>query len=255
MYNIEDFTEENYRKIIKSIKEKYVFSYFAQGSIEHSNEHMVLMRHDIDYSINRAYRLAMIESEEGVKSTYFVHFHSPMYNPLESSQAKILRTIAAMGHHIGLHFDHAFYKEVMNETNDETMQKHAMREKEILENLVGANVNVVSFHNPEASNTLDIEDDYYAGMLNAYAKIVKERFHYCSDSNGYWRFERLSEAVEKGYDRLHILTHPVWWTPEEMTPYDRIKRCLYGRTEANLKEYSEFLQLCGRKNIGLENGN
>lgn len=252
MYNIEDFTEENYRKIIKRIKEKYVFSYFEHENMEYSNQHMILMRHDIDYSINRAYRLAMIESEEGVKSTYFVHFHSPMYNPLEASQTKLLRQIAFMGHDIGLHFDHAFYKEVMQITDDEIMRKNAIKEKEILENLVDSNVNVVSFHNPEASNTLDIEDDYYAGMVNAYAKIIKERFHYCSDSNGYWRFERLSDVIEKGYDRLHILTHPEWWTPEEMSPYDRIQRCLHGRLEANLKEYSEFLRLCGRKNVGLK---
>lgn len=252
MYNIEDFTEENYRKILNKAKEKYLFSEFKIENIECSSEHMILLRHDIDYSVNRAYRLAMIEREENVKSTYFVHFHSPMYNPLEAGQTRLLKQIAFMGHDIGLHFDHAFYIDVMQITDDEIMIKKAIKEKELLENLIDANVNVVSFHNPEASNTLGIQDAYYAGMVNAYARIIKERFHYCSDSNGYWRFERLSDVIEKGYDRLHILTHPEWWTPEEMSPYDRIRRCVHGRMDANLKEYSDFLQVCGRENVGFE---
>ncbi len=36
----------------------------------------MLWRHDVDHSLNRAYRLAEIEEEFGIKATYFIHIQS-----------------------------------------------------------------------------------------------------------------------------------------------------------------------------------
>ena len=53
---------------------------------------------------------------------------------------------------------------------------------------------------------------------------------YVSDSNGYWRFERLPEVLAAGaHERLHVLTHPEWWQEEAMSPRERILRCIAGR--------------------------
>jgi hypothetical protein len=68
-------------------------------------------------------------------------------------------------------------------------------------------------------------------MTNVYGSRIKADYAYASDSNGYWRHERLHDVVESGgHERLHVLTHPEWWQAEAMSPRARLERCLEGRT-------------------------
>jgi hypothetical protein len=68
-------------------------------------EKFILWRHDLDFSINRATVLAKIESEEGIRATYFINPRSSFYNPFEPSQAELIKKIIKYEHWIGLHFD------------------------------------------------------------------------------------------------------------------------------------------------------
>jgi hypothetical protein len=111
-----------------------------------------------------------------------------------------------------------------------------------LESLVGSKVDVMSFHDPEATGLTDMTASTLAGMLNVYGGAFRSRYAYCSDSNGYWRFTPLSEVlVRQTPEPLHVLTHPVWWTPTPMAPRARIERCVLGRSRAVMKDYDEFL--------------
>ena len=47
-------------------------------------------------------------------------------------------------------------------------------------------------------------------MINAYAKYFKDNVEYCSDSNGYWRHQRLENFLNNKHDKIQVLTHPVW---------------------------------------------
>lgn len=251
-YYFGDFTEENYRAILeKLICMGYKFSGFDYEII-HSDINLVLWRHDIDFSLNRAYKLAEIEEGLGIKATYFIHMHNCFYNIFEPGQYEFIEKIANMGHAIGLHFDHGFYTQSKHIMGKNEIERYVVMEKEIIEKYFGISINAVSFHNPEASNVLDLQKDYYAGMVNTYAKAISDNYKYCSDSNGYWRYDRLQDVIEKKYRKLHILTHPAWWTPYEMSPYERIKRCADGRNNASIDAYSDLLNKCGRKNIGYQ---
>lgn len=74
---------------------------------------------------------------------------------------------------------------------------------------------------------------------------------YVSDSNGYWRYQRLSDVLENSEnEKLHILTHPEWWTPEIMPPRERISRCIEGRSAKQHAIYDEALRKAGRLNVG-----
>ncbi len=249
-YYFEDFTETNYKKILERLLYKgYRFSEFDYETIN-SDERIALWRHDVDFSLNRAYSLSEIESELGTKATYFIHLQSSFYNVFEPSQYELICRIIEKGHMIGLHFDHGFYAQNKHLTSDEEIEKFALIEKDILEKYFNIEINIVSFHNPEASNALCLQQDYYGGMLNVYSKTISDNCKYCSDSNGYWRYDRLQDVIEKNYKRLHILTHPTWWVPNEMSPYDRIKRCIDGRRNAILESYCDMLTQFGRENIG-----
>jgi len=203
-YYFEDFTEKNYRTLLGLAKKNYVFESFSNMNEE---KKIVLWRHDVDFSVHRALQLAKIEYEEEVKATYFFQLNSEFYNIFEAGIKDRIHEILSLGHSIGLHFDPSAY----NFTTKVELEKHLMFEKEILEELFARIVMVFSFHNPEP-NILKYDDYKIANMINAYSLYMKENYVYCSDSNGYWRHERLVDVLlTNEFDKLQILTHPVWW--------------------------------------------
>jgi hypothetical protein len=113
-------------------------------------------------------------------------------------------------------------------------------------------VQAVSLHNPSVSGTEGLDAEELGGMVHAGARSVREQYAYVSDSNGYWRFERLAEVVAAGtHERLHVLTHPEWWQAVAMSPRDRIVRCIEGRARAAEATYDELLATNRRVNVGL----
>lgn len=249
-YYIEDFTEENYRAILKTLLFKgYKFVGFDYEKIN-SDENVVIWRHDVDFSLNRSCKLAEIEAELGIKATYFIYLQCSFYNVFESEQFKIIKKIIDLGHWIGLHFDHAFYTQCKLISDEKEIEKYALTEKRVLEKYFDIDINAVSFHNPETADTVTLRQDYYAGMVNAYSKTIFDNCKYCSDSNGYWRYDRLQDAIEEGHEKLHILTHPAWWVPSVMMPYERVQRCVDGRKKAVMAAYHDMLEQYGRVNVG-----
>lgn len=242
-YYFADFTDKNYRKLLRIAKKNYNF--IGYNDYKKSGKNIIL-RHDLDFSVHRSYKLAQIEAQEKIKATYFINMHSDFYNLLENEIVDLIDKIVALGHNIGLHFDPVFY-----ENDFDKLVKYLIWEKSILEKIFNRPVNVFSFHNPGVGNWLDVNKEKIGGMLNAYSTYFKENYHYCSDSNGYWRFERLNDVLKEAKEmKLHILIHPGWWTPQVMSPRQRISRCIAGRAEKQHSKYDNLLKKWGRKNIG-----
>lgn len=181
----------------------------------------ILWRHDVDVSVKSALAVARIEKDEGVKSTYFFLLNSEFYNILAPEILKQVKAIAAMGHHIGLHFDEAVLME--KSFSYETLSERLEYEKKILEQYVEVPIKTVSWHNPTEKCCLKMTDISYAGMVNAYAAEIHQKYRYVSDSNGIWRHETLSDVLQMSTKKnLHVLTHPVWWQETEMPPRARL---------------------------------
>lgn len=239
-----DFTEKQFKKILRLAKERYKIISFNE--IKRNNNFM-LLRHDIDYSIHRAYSLAKIEKKEEVTATYFLLPSSFFYNIFEYEIRQLIIKIINMGHKVGLHFDAEPYQ--IKSGDDLSLWLNF--EKNILESLFRVKIKVFSFHNP-TKRIMKYDAFKYAGMINTYAKYFKENTAYCSDSNGYWRYHSLENVLrESKYDKLQALIHPEWWQKKPMLPRDRIKRCIHGRAEKQQRLYDVMLKKHGRKNIGI----
>ncbi len=241
-YQFADFTEDRYREMLMvAAKRGYSFEPFGNES---EGRH-VLWRHDVDFSPHRALRLAEIEAAEGIRATYFLFFHSELYNLMEASVFTRIRQILELGHWPGLHFDPGFYG---IESEEELAAKLGF-ERDLLSELLETPVEAVSFHNPSVTE-LAIDADRLSGMVNAYGRTLMEAYSYVSDSNGYWRHRRLPDVLEAAEEpRLHVLTHPEWWQAEPMSPRERLARCIEGRARSSGEWYDDLLPRFDRENI------
>lgn len=244
-YHFSDFTTEHYRYLIRTAKASYRFS--AYDSFDR-NEKFVLCRHDVDLSPHRSLRLAQIEQEEGVIATYFWHLHSEYYNLYEKSVFDIVKKINGMGHHFGIHFDTHFYN-IQTQTQ---IEESLAKEKQVLESLFDVDIKVFSFHNTNPF-IMSCQEWQYGGLINTYAKYFQKEVTYCSDSNGYWRYSRMADVVEKAEaPRLQLLTHPEWWQDEIMSPWQKIQRAVEGRKQQSLEYYINLMKKGNMKNIDWE---
>ncbi len=241
-----EFTERGYKALVRqAIDAGYTFSQYGSQT---TGKHL-LWRHDLDFSVHRGLCLARIEVEENVRSTWFVNPHSNFYNINEKPIRTRLRRIVEMGHWVGLHFDPGSYG-YATWTTDE-LRRVLRAERDIVQSVCDASVDVVSWHNPDVNGLLAVTEERVADMINCYSDNMRSRYEYASDSNGYWRFKSISMILEEGHERLQILTHPGWWTPDPMAPRDRIERCILGRALSIAETYDIDLARHGRRNIGV----
>jgi hypothetical protein len=243
-YDQADFTESSYEQVLAAALRTWKFECYGTEAAEPH----VLWRHDVDVSVHRAARLAEVEEKAGARATYCFTLHSPYYNLLERGVLDLARAIASRGHWVGLHFETGFYDWKSVEAE---LPERLAAERRLIEQALEVPVSVFSFHNPDLEGILGFDMDTVGGMWNTYARTLRERYEYVSDSNGYWRHRRLLDVVEEGVaERLHVLTHPEWWQSEPMLPRDRIRRSIEGRARRTLEAYDDVLEASGRENVG-----
>lgn len=141
-----DFTYNHYREILHLAKEKNYNIMGCNEYIHHDNDSnkLIIMRHDIDTFPSRAYDIAKIEYEEGIRSTYFFRVFSNTYNIFGYDTMNIIREIEKMGHEIGYHAEPV---DVAAATNWEIDSMQAFQiGKSALELVLGHTVEGVASH-------------------------------------------------------------------------------------------------------------
>jgi hypothetical protein len=99
----------------------------------------LLLRHDIDFSMEYGLEIANIDQSLGVKSTFFLMIGSDMYNLLSEKNLSIAKDLKKMGHKISLHY---------NPEDNNKNRKSFMFEKSVIEANLEVNVDIVSIHRP-----------------------------------------------------------------------------------------------------------
>lgn len=217
------FTYEGYGSLLCAFHENgYQFSSFAEAS-EHlaRRKRFVLMRHDIDFDLGKALRLAEVEAELGVSATYFFMLRTDHYNVLSRDGSEAVSRILALGHHLGLHFDCAAYP-LDARTDDLAQACH--REAGILQGWFDRPVSIVSYHRPN-SRVLSGDPRLSAPLQHTYMPQFVQEICYRSDSRGTWSFgDPLQSSAFKHGLPLHVLVHPIWWHDLPATPCDTLER-------------------------------
>lgn len=176
----------------------------SYDTVESQKRHIIL-RHDLDMSIQAAVPVAQVERKLGLIASYFVLLRTEMYNPFSKRNRDDLLALIDLGHDVGLHFDTSLYQD------DAEMLENAVEvECQSLENLLQRRVSVISFHRPAKS--LLGKRGSIAGRMQTYQPEFFEEIGYCSDSRGGWHFgPPLSNKAIVERRAMQLLTHPVWW--------------------------------------------
>jgi hypothetical protein len=221
------FLFKNYKKLLNYLFENRFKSTtnWHQGTTQDT----LLLRHDVDFSIDYAYQLAQVEKELKVNSTYFFMLTSNMYNFLSEHNIKLVKKIANMGHKVSLHFDPTIYESI--DSFD--------YEKNIFENIIKQKVDIVSIHRP--GKFLDNNNQFIKGIPHTYQDKYFKKMKYISDSAGRDVFYPLEEYLKnKNQYGLHLLIHPIWWKHKIDNPTKTINTWR--------SEFINFINLEIRKN-------
>ena len=96
------FSYAEYRNIITMVSHDLPIRDF-KDVLKSNLSRFCVLRHDIEFSVDRALILARIEKELGVISTYTVQLRNNTYNALSQKNIEAIQEIESMGHYIGLH--------------------------------------------------------------------------------------------------------------------------------------------------------
>ena len=172
----------------------------------------LLLRHDVDLSLDAALRLAELETEAGAQATYFLMTRSVFYNlgSLEGEQA--LARLRELGHRVGLH---AVYPRFEPDDRFDP---------------------VVAWHNPDPEFMREPLDDAINVMQSGYF----DPEHYRSDSNQQWRNGCPHEELAAGgFEWLQLLTHPEIWAYPGETMRETMLAMLETERERDLARLAE----------------
>jgi len=190
-----EFTYEHYLDTIKKLED---------------STRSLIIRHDVDFSLEKATGFAKMEHENDIQSWYFILFDGLYYSPLTETNMKRLLVIKGYGHKIGLHYN------TLGDTST-NIAKLIHNKRELLETIIDYPITMMARHNVVLGKQVDpaiLEALKFIGLrdINKYLHEYK----YISDSGQYWREGCMCQHIDK-HDKLMVLTHPIWWN-ERHTP-------------------------------------
>lgn len=228
-----EFTYDWYRSLLDWFTEReFTFRPFAADLADRD----VLLRHDVDLSLEKAVTMARIEAERDIRATYCVLLTSPLYNPLERTSREKLRAIDALGHDIALHFSTHEYWDAETQPDDEALTDRIDQELDVIGTMVDR-PETVSFHVPPTW----VLGRSFEGFENAYGPTYFTEAGYLADSGQRWR--DVPPVVPDPPPPLQILTHPGLWGETDGDFEARIEWAIARACDhADRKAHLEFLQ-------------
>lgn len=180
-------------------------------------DEFILLRHDVEFSIERAYKMAAFENEKGIASSYFFQLYNNSYNFFSKKNLELVNNIKKMGHHIGLHF---YFDDFVNE---DMTKKEILIQKELMEKVLDFKIDRFSIHKP--SQKILKAGIHIKGLINTYnheyfTYLEKNEINnsldilevrYIADSLHSWKYGVPSFVELKKNKKIQLLFHPYSW--------------------------------------------
>jgi len=204
------FSYNEYKNIIRLIQQHLPIIDFAD--VKNTTSQYCVIRHDIEFSIDRALKLAEVEKELGICTTYTVQLRNNTYNALSEKNIDAVHRIKDLGHCIALHQNPPYMPE-------KDLKKYVLKDIETLEHYYGFDIDRYAFHRPKQEQLamyLQIP-----GKINCYDRKYFHYFQgntpnlnvtYLADSNHQWKYGHPIAIDFNKVKKLQLNTHPYSWT-------------------------------------------
>jgi hypothetical protein len=198
------FDLAHYRELLDAaVAGGYRYAFFDQEPQQGD----LLLRHDVDLSLDAALAVAELEAEAGAQATYFLMTRSEFYNLDSATGERTLERLRELGHRVGLHA--VWPRLELDERFDP----------------------LVAWHNPE----LEWMREPLDGAINVMAAPWAD--FYRSDSNQHWRQGCPHQELRGGaFERLQLLTHPEIWVYPGETMRETMLAMLAAQRERRLEQ-------------------
>jgi hypothetical protein len=182
-----DFSLDHYRDLLEAAK---TGGYRFAGFDAEPQEGDLILRHDIDLSLEAALEMAEVEAAAGAWSTWFLMTRSVFYNLDSAVGVDAIARLRELGHRVA---HHAVWPNVDLDPRFDP---------------------VVAWHNPDP--------EYMGAPIEGATNVMTAPWfdpgHYRSDSNGRWRHGCPHEALAAGaFAWLQLLIHPAIWVYDGAT--------------------------------------
>jgi hypothetical protein len=202
-----DFSLRHYADLVEAAKDA---GYHFTGFDREPRSGDVLLRHDVDLSLDAALQMAELEASAEVAATYFLMTQSVFYNLDSPEGTRAINRLRELGHGVGLH----------------AVWPGADRDDRFDP--------VVAWHNPDP----DYMSHPVDGLVNVMQPPWFDPDHYRSDSNQQWRHGCPHPQLAAGeFEWLQLLTHPEIW----VYPGATMRESMLAMLEAERERRLEFL--------------
>ena len=224
-----DFTLQKYKELCEAIMEEYMPLTIESYLTKKPPGKFVILRHDVDRKPETALRMAKLENDLGITSTYYFRMKKDVFKP------EIIKEIANLGHEIGYHY------EVLDKAKGDFERAIRIFEDELKEFRKISDVKTICMHGNPLSKWMnkDIWKKYdfkdFGIIGEPYLSIDYTKVLYLTDTGRKWnsRFSvkdvvdaNVNQAIEKvkstedmiemlsnkEAEQICILTHPNRWS-------------------------------------------
>ncbi|MEM3872853.1 MAG: hypothetical protein QXE05_09880 [Nitrososphaeria archaeon] len=221
---LNSFTLKNYVNLIQYLSKTYKIVPLCE--IPNKNVKYLILRHDIDWSLDAALAMAKIERDLRIKSTYFVLLSCNTYNIFEEKNKEILKEISNLGHEIGLHYYPPQYH-----TFRRSSKKILYEEVRSLEVLIGKKVYSIARHGPWDRDPFAAIKEYINANHPYYRGDV-----FVHDSCRAWApIGDLFNLLALRPVKAQLLVHPENWQEDEIDRHVLLERLI---TCSAIKDYA-----------------
>jgi hypothetical protein len=224
------FTLDGYRKILaRALSLDYRIVCFRNFSFSDTRP-VLLLRHDLDRPLKGAELFGKLEADLGITSTFFVQTACDLYNILSKDSRRIIQSLAAQGHEIGLHYEAERYF-------GNHGKQHLLSDLRLLEDLSGHTIVSASQHIPTDADRVVLSD--YIKNEAYEPRFTQHPMSYISDSLMVWRQATPHDLLDLKAS-FQFLSHPDTWTSDYRSIDDALSDMMEQEIENVRARYAEL---------------
>jgi hypothetical protein len=209
-----NFSFNEYTAIVNRIQYSIPIKSF-DSVYKHSNSSYCVIRHDVEFSIERALELAYIEKSLDISSTYVFQICNNNYNPFSHKNRDLIHEIYNLGHDIGVHVHLGNFDD-----KEMSIQNYIIKQSQLLSIALDLPINKFSIHRPRQEHIQDVvripglinmNDTMFFTYTNSFS-VYDLPVLYLADSNHAWKYGHPLEIDFNRISKMQLNCHPFSWT-------------------------------------------